>query len=321
MHWLSAMKKIQHYFRRLILSLVINKKRKKIKIKTGDAILMTCIYLFIALFTILCILPFWLIITGSITSEPSILRDGYQFFPKELTLDAYRILLGGQRIFDSYKVTVFITVVGTLLSLLVTCMMAYPLSVKRLKYGKLITFFVFLPLLFGGGLVPWYIVVTKVLNLYDNIWALIIPYLLNPWFMFLMRNFFKTIPDALMESAWMDGANDVYILFKIMLPLSIPAIATIGLFYALTFWNDWWLSMLLIDNTKLFPLQYLLRSMLSNVLNVANSLNPDMHTIDIVPAYSMRMATSILTIGPIILLYPFLQKYFVKGLTIGAIKG
>ena len=302
------------------MGMILKKVKKQPRAEFGEAALMTIIYVSIGFFALLCLMPFWLIITGSITSEPSILRNGYQLFPKEITFDAYRVLMGGTRIYDSYKVTIFITIVGTLLSLIVTSMMAYPLSVKCLKYGKHITFFVFLTLLFGGGLVPWYIVVTQIFHLYDNIWALIIPYLMNPWFMFLMRNFFKTIPIDLTESAWIDGANEIYILFKIMIPLSIPALATIGLFYSLTFWNDWWLSMLLIDNQKLFPLQYLLRSMLSNVMNVANSLNPNMNTIEVVPAYSMRMATSVVTIGPIIILYPFLQRYFVKGLTIGAIK-
>ena len=283
--------------------------------------MMTTIYAFVAVFALFCLIPFWLVVTGSMTPEPLILRNGYKLFPAEISFGAYERLLTGKRVYDAYKITVFVTVVGTGISLLVTAMMAYALSIKGLHFTNKITFFVFFTMLFYGGLAPWYIIVTKVLHLQNNIWALILPYLVNPWYMFIMRNFFRAIPDSLQESAKIDGAHDLQILFKIIMPLSKPALATIGLFYAIQFWNDWWLSMLLIEKQILFPLQYLLRAMLSNVLNVATSMNPEMHTIEIVPAYSMRMATTLITIGPIILLYPFLQKYFVKGLTIGAIKG
>jgi ABC-type glycerol-3-phosphate transport system permease component len=200
-------------------------------------------------------------------------------------------------------------------------MMAYALSSKRLRYANAINFYVFFTMLFGGGLIPWYIVVTRILLLRNSIWAMIIPYLVNPWFMFLLRNYFRSVPESLMESARIDGAGDLRILFRIVLPLSGPALATIGLFYALLFWNDWWLSMLLIDRERLYPLQFLLRALLSNLMNVATSLNPQMKTIQVVPAYSVRMATVVVTIGPIIMLYPFLQRYFVKGITVGAIKG
>jgi multiple sugar transport system permease protein/putative aldouronate transport system permease protein len=251
----------------------------------------------------------------------TIVKNGYQLIPQKLSLAAYDLMLSGKRLYTSYGVTLFVTSVGTLLSLLTTSMMAYALSSKRLRYANAINFYVFFTMLFGGGLIPWYIVVTRILLLRNSIWAMIIPYLVNPWFMFLLRNYFRSVPESLMESARIDGAGDLRILFRIVLPLSGPALATIGLFYALLFWNDWWLSMLLIDRERLYPLQFLLRALLSNLMNVATSLNPQMKTIQVVPAYSVRMATVVVTIGPIIMLYPFLQRYFVKGITVGAIKG
>jgi putative aldouronate transport system permease protein len=287
----------------------------------SDYILSIFVYTAISIMTVLSLIPFWLIVTGSITSELTIIKEGYQLIPTKLSFEAYDLMLSGKRLYTSYSITVFVTVVGTLFSLLATSMMAYPLSNKRLRHAGKITFFIFFTMLFGGGLIPWYIVTTKYLHLYNNIWALIIPYLVNPWFVFLLRNFFRTIPESLMESARIDGAGDMRILFRIVLPLATPAIATIGLFYALQFWNDWWLSMLLITKQNLMPLQYLLRSLVSNMMNVATSLNPQMKTLQVVPAHAVRMATVVVTIGPIILLYPFLQRYFVKGITIGAVKG
>ncbi len=287
----------------------------------SDRLLMFLVHSFIAVFCLICLIPFWLVVTGSITSELSIVMNGYQLIPDTFSLEAYDLLFSGKRLYSSYSVTLFVTFAGTLLSLFVTSMMAYPLANRNLRYGNAITFFVFFTMLFGGGLIPWYIVVTRVLHLYDNIWALILPYLVNPWFMFLLRNYFRSVPESLTESARIDGAGDMRILLRIILPLSLPAIATLGLFYALQYWNDWWLSMLLIDTQRLYPLQYLLRSLMSNLMNVATSLNPQMKTMQVVPALSVRMATVVVTIGPIILLYPFLQKYFVKGLTMGAVKG
>lgn len=287
----------------------------------SDHILTVVVYTSIGLLSIVCLLPFWLVITGSITDEMTIVKNGYQLWPTKLSLVAYDLMLSGKRLWNSYYVTLFVTVVGTLSALLTTSMMGYALSNKRLRFANAITFFVFFTMLFGGGLIPWYIVVSRILQLRNTIWALIIPYLVNPWFMFLLRNYFRGVPESLMESARIDGAGDMRILFRIVLPLSTPALATIGLFYALQFWNDWWLSMLLIDKANLYPLQYLLRALLSNLMNVATSLNPQMKTLQVVPAYSVRMATVVVTIGPIILLYPLLQKYFVKGITIGAVKG
>lgn len=279
------------------------------------------IYAILAIFTTLCLIPFWLMLAGSVTKESSIIKNGYQFFPHELSLDAYKLILTGTRVFKSYAITVEVTFLGTLISMLITCMLAYAIAVKGVKYSNHIAFFAFFTMLFSGGMVPWYILVTQYLKLGNTIWGLVLPYAVNAWYMFLLRNFFKGIPDAIMESAKIDGANDVRILFQIILPLSLPALATIGLFYSLQYWNDWWLSLMLIDREEMFPLQFLLRALASNLMNAATSLNPNMVVKEAPPAYSVRMATVAITIGPIVFLYPFIQKYFIKGLTVGAVKG
>lgn len=281
----------------------------------------TIVYASTAIFSVICLIPFWLMVAGSITLENSILKNGYQMFPKEFSLQAYQMIFTGNRVWRSYLVTITVTVLGTLISIIVTSMLAYAISLKSVKFANQIAFFVFFTMLFTGGIVPWYILTSQYLKLGNTIWGLIFPYTVNAWFMFLMRNFFKGIPDSIMESGRIDGANDIRILFKIILPLSLPALATIGLFYSLQYWNDWWLALMLIDDEKMFPLQFLLRALVSNLMNAATSLNPNMKVLETPPAYSVRMATSVITIGPIILAYPFIQKYFVKGLAVGAVKG
>ena len=279
------------------------------------------VYLFVGGFALICLAPFWLMVMGSLTRESSILRDGYQFWPSQWSLAAYEMILTSQRIIKSYLITIEVTVLGTAVSMLLTCMLAYALAVRGVKYTKYLSILVVFTMLFSGGMVPWYILVTRYLHLQNTILALTLPYAISPFWMFLMRNNFRSIPDSIMESAYMDGANDIRILFQMMLPLSLPTLATIGLFYALMYWNDWYLALMFIEKPGLFPLQFLLRSLVSNLMNVAASLNPRMTVLREVPAYSVRMSTAIITIGPIILFYPFVQKYFVKGLTVGAIKG
>ena len=293
------------------------KHKEKISIKVYYSI----INLVITAFTLVCLAPFWLMVSGSFTKESSILKDGYKFIPKQFSLAAYDLVFSSPRILKSYLVTLEMTVLGTAISMLLTCMLAYALAVRGLKYTRYISLFVVFTMLFSGGMVPWYIVVTRYLHLQNTLLALTLPYAVSPFWMFLMRNYFRGIPDSIMESARIDGANDILILFRIVLPLSLPSMATIGLFYALMYWNDWYLSLMFIEKEGMFPLQFLLRSLVSNLMNVAQSLNPRMSVAHEVPAYSVRMSTAIITIGPIILFYPFVQKYFVKGLTVGSIKG
>jgi len=287
----------------------------------GDRIMLGAFYFVLALFAVYCLVPFMTVVSGSITSEQTLVKYGYSIFPRDLSFDAYKLLLGTDVVFNAYGVTIFVTCVGTVLSMVMTSALAYAISVKSVKYRNHIAFYVFFAMLFKGGLVPTYILISKYLHLKDTIWVLIIPALINPWNMFLLRNFFNTIDEALAESAKIDGANDIYILFRIILPVSLPAIATISLFYALAYWNEWFRAMLFIGDERLHPLQYLIMKVVRN-LDFATQIS-DQVTVPgyIVPSSTTRLATAVVTIGPIVFLYPFLQKYFVKGLMVGSVKG
>ncbi|MGB8451451.1 MAG: carbohydrate ABC transporter permease [Anaerocolumna sp.] len=275
-------------------------------------------------FGILCVLPFLLVLSGSLTSEAEIMSAGYSLFPGKIDLTAYRILLkDAGRILQGYKISIFVTAVGTFLSVLVISLAAYPISLERVRYYKVLNFFVLFTMLFNGGMVPWFIVCRNMLHLKDSIWALILPYLANAWYIFLVRNYYRSIPVELSEAAKIDGASEYRTFFQIIFPLAKPVIATISLFISLNYWNDWWLGIMLIDNTDLQPLQLLLRTITSNVQFLSSSTNVNAITqaAGSIPSEGIKMATCIATIGPIILVYPFVQKYFVKGIMVGAIKG
>ena len=202
--------------------------------------------------------------------------------------------------------------------------LAYPLSVKSVKYRGAISMFMYFTMLFNGGLVANYILISRVLGMRDSIWVLIIPGCLNAYNTFLMRNYFQTIPEALAESAKIDGATDIQIFFKIILPCAKPILATIGLFAAMGYWNEWYKVLLYIDDSNLFTLQYLIMKLQRQVDFLTSSMGAkamaSMGNVTL-PTIGVRMATAMVTIGPIILLYPFLQKYFIKGITIGSVKG
>ncbi|MBD2848119.1 carbohydrate ABC transporter permease [Paenibacillus sp. IB182496] len=275
----------------------------------------------LTLFAVYCILPFVAVIGNSLTTERSIRLHGFTLFPREWTTLAYQFIFSDSTIFRAYGVTIFVTVVGTALAMLATCALAYPLSLRALKYRNAINFYVYFTMLFNGGLVASYLLIAKYLGMKDTIWVLIIPALINPWNMFLLRNFFKSIDESLAESAKIDGADDIYIMFRIILPISLPALSTIGLFYAIAFWNKWFEALLYISDERLYPLQYLIQRIMSN-LQFAEQLQAKGLFVDIeTPTLTVNLATTVVTIGPIIFLYPFLQKYFVKGLMVGAVKG
>lgn len=284
--------------------------------KKGNQLLLKIV---IGLFSLFCLLPLWVVALGSITREDIIVREGYKLFTTHLSLDAYKLLFTGERVYRSFSISVIVTLAGTALSLAATSMLAYSLSNKGLKYRNQLSFIVFFTMLFSGGIVPWYILITQYLKMGNSLLALFIPYLVNPWYMFMMRNFFSAVPESIMESAKIDGANDIFILARIVLPLSLPALATIGLFYTLQYWNDWWLALMFIEDGKKYPMQMLLRALVSNLMAAAGSLNSRISVR--LPSYGVRMATTIVTIGPIVFVYPAVQKYFIKGLTVGAIKG
>lgn len=280
------------------------------------------IYASILLFTFVCVLPFLLIIFVSFTEESAIIKNGYSFFPEAFSLKAYEMVFkNGKAIFRSYGISILITVIGTLAAVCITGMAAFTLSNKSVKCRKGLSFFFFFTMIFNAGIVPWYMV-CRSLNLIDNLAALIVPGLLfNAFNLFLVRNFMNGIPDSLMESAKLDGANEIIIAFKIYFPLSIPVLAAVTLFYALGYWNDWWNAIMLVDNNKLFPLQYFLFKLQSEIKMLKDLQMQSASAGASLPTESVKMATVVITIGPIIFLYPFLQKYFVKGLVIGGVKG
>lgn len=296
-------------------------KSSKIKKSRGEVIFEIVVYVIATVFCLYCLFPFAIILGSSFETEANFATYGFPIIPKEFTVKAYKMVLGDSQIFRAYGVTIFTTAVGTLFSMFLTITMAYPLSLKKIKFRNVITFFVYFTMLFGGGLVPTYLLITKNLNMKNNIFVLIIPVAFSAWNMFLMRNFFNGIPHELAESAYMDGANDFQILWKIILPVSVPGIATLSLFYALGYWNQWFNAMLYLEDAKLFPLQYLLMRMLRNVDAMREMARTTGVSVGDVPTNSLRMATTVVAIGPIVLLYPYVQKYFTSGLTVGAIKG
>jgi putative aldouronate transport system permease protein len=255
-------------------------------------------------------------------SEKEILTEGYKLIPKKISFSAYKFLGGNiTNLLNAYKTTITLAVVGTSLGLFLMSMAGYVLCRNDFKYRNQISFFIYFTTLFSGGLIPSYILMVNGLGLKDNIWSMILPGLMGPWSIFLMRNFMKSIPDSLYESAAIDGAGDFRIYWKIFMPLSKPSLATIGLFLTLGYWNEWYNAMLYIQSTNKYPLQYFLQKIVSQAnvqLLVQQGLS--INTADL-PSESIKMATAVAAIGPIILVYPFVQKYFVSGLTIGAVKG
>ena len=294
---------------------------RRVRKSRGEILFEIVVYAIAALFCIYCLFPFAIILGSSFETESNFAVYGFPIIPKDFTLQAYKMVLGDSQIFKAYGVTIFTTAVGTLFSMLLTISMAYPLSLKKIKFRNAITFFVYFTMLFGGGLVPTYLLISKTLDMKNNIFVLILPVAFSAWNMFLMRNFFAGIPHELSESAYVDGANDFQILRKIILPVSVPGIATLSLFYALGYWNQWFNAMLYIEDTNLFPLQYLLMRMLRNVDAMREMARTTGMSVGDLPTNSLRMATTVVAIGPIVLLYPYVQKYFTSGLTVGAIKG
>lgn len=276
---------------------------------------------FLALFAIACLFPMLLTLMVSVTDENSILQNGYSLFPDNFSLEAYRTLLNnGTVILRSYMITIFVTAVGTVLAVCITAMAGYTLSNPQVKYRGQLNLYFFITMLFQGGLVPWYLMAQR-LGLTDNMLSLIVPTLMfNVFNMFLVRNYMESLPAELRESAHIDGANDMRIAFNIYFPLAKPVLATIALFYALAYWNDWFNAAMLLDDQTKYPLQYVLFRIRSNIDML--SMIPAGATGDYTPpTESVKMAAVIITIGPIIFLYPYLQKYFVKGLVVGSVKG
>lgn len=284
----------------------------------------TSAYLIITLISLACLFPFLLMISGSFTSNESIIRDGFHLIPQVFSLEGYKMIFTfPDQLLKAYSVTILVTVVGTVTGLFLITMTGYVLQRKDFKYRNKFSFFIYFTTLFGGGLVPWYIMITKYFNMSDTYAVLILPGLMTPFLIILMKNFIKSaIPDEIFESAKIDGANDFRIYYSIVLKLSMPGVATVGLFLALTYWNDWFLSSLFINDTSMYQLQYYLYNTINTMLFVSQMATGTGVTLaKEIPTESTKMAMALVVTGPIVFLYPFVQRYFVKGLTIGAVKG
>lgn len=284
-------------------------------------ILFSALMLFVGF---LGVFPFLFIIILSLTDEQSIIENGYRLIPSAWSFDGYAYLFTlGSDILRAFFVTVLVTVVGTLINVTMTSTYAYALSRKYFVYRKFFLIIILIPMLIGAGLVPTYIIVTSLLGLKNSIWALILPMALSPFNVIIMRTFFqKSVPDAIIESARIDGASEFQVFRKIVLPLAVPGIATISLFAAIGYWNDWFNALLYITDKNLMPLQYVLMNIQNNIdfLSENASLGASVASGINIPRESTRMAMVVLSVIPIALSYPFFQKYFVSGLTIGGVK-
>lgn len=275
-------------------------------------------YVGVGLFALFCLIPLWMILAGSFTEESTLALSGYSLFPSPFSLEAYIQIFTGQRILDAYAASLFITVVGTVLSTCFTAGLGWVIARRMPRVSRPLAIFSYIPMLFTGGLVPMYLLIAHFLGLRDSWWAVILPHLLAPFLVFIAVSAFQQLPVEILESATIDGANELRIFFSIVMPLSKPIIAVVALFYGVAYWNEWFNAMLYLTSQEKFPLQLVLQQLISNVAGAAElpgAAGP------MPPIYQLRLALTVVTIGPIVLAYPFAQRYFVKGLTLGATKG
>ncbi len=294
----------------------------KIKLSASSKTFYIICYTVVALMAIICLVPFILLISGSFTSEQWIRFHGYGLIPGEFSTEAYNIIFKTpQRIVRAYGVSIFITAVGTGLGLMLTALTAYVISRKDFKYRNVFSFFFYFTTLFSGGMVSTYIFYIQYLHLKDSLLALILPMMFNVFYLLIMRTFVSSIPSALIESAKIDGAGEWRIFFTIILPLLKSGLATIGLFLALGYWNDWYNAMLYLNSEVKYPLQYMLYAIQQQTQALAAIASQAGIQVANLPSSSLKLAMAVVATGPILIVYPFVQKYFVAGITIGSVKG
>ncbi len=293
-------------------------------IKKGPSLIIFNIiaYTLLAIASIVCVAPFILIVSGSFTDNHTILTQGYSLLPRDFTTSAYATVFKyPKEILQAYKITIYYTVVGTLIGLLMIALTGYVVSRKEFKYRNTVSFLIYFTSIFGGGILPWYLMYVKVLGVDNTRFAIIFPALMSPFYVILMRTFIQgSVPDAITESAKIDGAGHFTIFTRIVMPVLGPGLATVGLFLALGYWNDWYRSSMFSKSRELYELQFYL----SDALNTATALAQMVTSGAVmkeIPTESVKLAMAVVTTGPILLLYPFVQKYFVSGITIGAVKG
>ncbi len=277
----------------------------------------------ITIFALLCIIPFLLIIGTSFNTEAAVRQRGFSLWPDEPTLQAYKMIFkSGKIILGSYVVTILMTAIGTLVGLSVISMTGYALNRHDFPLRNGISFFIYFASLFSAGLAPYYLMMVKIYHLKDNYLAVLLPLLMSPWLIILMKNYVKGVPYELTEAGKIDGAGDFTIFVRLILPMLKPALATIGLFLALGYWNEWYQSSLFLSaRVDYKPLQYMLYQIINQVAYLKNSVAGAYVTFDDFPQETLKMATAVVATGPVILIYPFVQKYFISGITVGAVKG
>lgn len=294
----------------------------KVKLGASDMMIRGFGYAFITFYALCCIVPFIIIISTSFTSEAVIRTEGVQIIPKAVSMEAYSMITKSGGIWKSYILTILLTFVGTGIGLSIISMTGYALQRKDFPFRNAISFYIYFTSLFSAGLAPYYLLMTQTYHLKDSYLAVLFPLLMTPWLIILMKNFVKAIPHEITESGKIDGAGDMKIFTALILPMLKPALATIGLFLALGYWNEWYQSSLFLSSkVEIKPLQYTLYEIVNRTDALKNSVAGQFINLSDIPQESVKMANAVLATGPIILLYPFVQKYFISGITVGAVKG
>lgn len=280
------------------------------------------IHVVFILISICCVVPIFYIVAASFSDELLLKQLGYALLPRGLSMDAYKhVFESPKAILSAYGVSISVTVIGTVVSLLFTTMLGYVMTRRDFKGSRYISFLVFFAMMFNAGMVPTYIAFVRWYHLRDTLIALILPYVIVPWHVFLMKSFLADTPYTLIEAARIDGAGELRTFFQIVVPLAKPALATVGLFTAFTYWNDWYQSMMYIENQTLISLQYYMYRIMNNISFLSQSMFAVGVDLSKLPSETTRMAMCVLAAGPMLIVFPFFQKYFVKGMTVGSVKG
>jgi putative aldouronate transport system permease protein len=279
--------------------------------------------LYLLLMAVFCLFPILMAVGVSFTAETEVTRNGYALIPRVFSADAYAYLFetSARRIGRSYLVTICVTAAGTVLALAITALYAYALSVRSFKARNIFSLIAYFTMIFSAGMLPWYLVCVNYYRLSNSYLALILPACFNVWYCFLMRNFFQSVPHEITEAATIDGAGHLIIFARIILPTAKVGLSSIALFYALSFWNDWYLALMFIKKQEMQPLQFMLYNVLSNAQFFASESASRLNIDFVVPRETVKMAITCVTIGPIVFLYPFIQRFFVRGITVGGVKG
>lgn len=303
------------------------KPSNKIKMGKDKIILAILAYSVCGLIALMCLVPFVMVVTGSLSSEAAITKNGFSVFIQDFSLEAYKTVFKEPMVvIRAYATTIGLTFVGTLVGLLLQTMTAYVLSRRDFEWRNHFSFFFYFTTLFSGGLVPYFILITRTLHLKDSYLALLLPLIFSVYNLLIMKSYIMSIPESLIDAAKIDGCGEFRTLFRIVLPLIKPALATVGLFIALAYWNDWYNAMLYINSEEKYPLQYFLYEQISNIeaykkMIAENAVSSSVISSMSLPTQSLKMALTVVVTGPIVLAYPIVQKYFVQGITIGAVKG